>query len=153
MKNIARKLLCSCLAAILLCLSTVVPIVASDNSTVSSTVSPRYSHCASATITFTVADPGTAHVGVTYYGYTDTFVQAKVTVQIQKRFLGLFWKTVDIGYTNDKWIAYSSDVNGYFYNTFTVDGTGTYRANFTLEITGSDGTVDVIDETIEKKYS
>lgn len=153
MKNVTRKILCSCLAAILLCLSTVVPVVASGNAAVANEVNPRLSHCSSATLTFTVADPDTAHVGVTYYGYPDSFVQAKVTVQIQKRFLGLFWKTVDIGYTNNKWVAYSNDVNGYFYNTFTVDGTGTYRANFTLEITGSDGTVDVMEDTIESKYS
>jgi hypothetical protein len=36
-----------------------------------------------------------------------------------------------------------------FYNTFSVDDSGTYRAKFKVEIRGTDGTVDVIEDTIE----
>jgi len=39
---------------------------------------------------FRVLDPGEAHVGVTYNAKSDVFTQAKVTVKIQKKFLGLF---------------------------------------------------------------
>ncbi|MBQ2884477.1 MAG: hypothetical protein IJE43_12010 [Alphaproteobacteria bacterium] len=116
-------------------------------------VMPRFSNCSKCVVTFTVSDPNTAYVGVTYNAYSDTFVQAKVTVQIQKKFLGLFWTTVDIGYSNNEWVDYSSAVNGYFYNSFTIDGTGTYRANFVVEIEGKDGSVDVIEDSIERKYS
>ncbi len=116
-------------------------------------VTPRFSNCSKCVVTFTVSDPNTAYVGVTYNAYSDTFVQAKVTVQIQKKFLGLFWRTVDIGYSNNEWVDYSSAVNGYFYNSFTIDGTGTYRANFVVEIKGKDGSVDVIEDSIERRYS
>ena len=33
-----------------------------------------------------------------------------------------------------------------------LDGSGTYRAKFTLLITGNDGTVDTIEQVIESRY-
>ena len=150
MKNKVRKLSCICIASILMCFGMIVPAFAND---LPSKVTPRYSHCWDYSTSFTVTDPDTAYLVVRYNAIRDSFREAKITVQIQKRFLGLFWKTVDIGYTNDEWVAYSTDVNGYFNNTFTVDGKGTYRANITLEIKGNNGTSDVIEDTIERKYS
>ena len=51
-----------------------------------------------------------------------------------------------------EWNAYSTRVDGHLFNTFVLDGSGTYRAIFTLKITGNDGTVDTIEHTIESKY-
>ena len=117
------------------------------------TVTPRFTNCDQCNFIFRVLDPGEAHVGVTYYAKSNVFTQAKLTVKIQKKFLGLFWRTVDIGTTNDEWIAYSNDVYGEFYNCFNVDGTGTYRAVFCVEIYGTSGAVDTIENTIEYKYT
>lgn len=153
MKNKIKKLSCICLASILMCLGMIVPICADESENGTSSVSPRYAHCSDCIITFAVSDPDIASVAVQYYAYSATFREAKITVQIQKRFLGLFWKTVDIGYSDNKWVAYCYDTIGYFNNSFAVDGSGTYRANITVEIKGSDGTVDVIEKTVEKKYS
>ena len=116
-------------------------------------ISPRYTNCTYADSNFTVLDPGEAHISVTYNAKSDVFTYAKLTVKIQKKFLGLFWRTVDIGTTNDEWIAYSNDVYGEFYNYFNVDGTGTYRAVFCVEIYGTSGAVDTIENTIEYKYT
>ena len=117
------------------------------------TVTPRFTNCDQCNFIFRVLDPGEAHVGVTYFAKSNVFTQAKLTVKIQKKFLGLFWRTVDIGTTNDEWIAYSNDVYGEFYNYFSVDGTGTYRAVICLEIYGTSGAVDTIEDTIEYKYT
>ena len=116
-------------------------------------ISPRLTNCYQGNFSFTVIDPGEAHVGVTYAAKADVFTQAKLTVKIQKKFLLFFWQTVDIGTTNDEWVAYSSAINGQFYNYFPVDGTGTYRAVFSLEMSGTTGVVDVIEDTIEFKYT
>ena len=116
-------------------------------------VSPRYSNCNQSKFYFNVLDPGEAHISVTYNAKADVFTYAKLTVKIQKKFLALFWKTVDIGTTDNEWISYSYDVNGQFYNYFTVNGTGTYRAVFCLEIYGTSGVVDTIEDTIEFKYN
>lgn len=116
-------------------------------------VAPRWSNCNKYTFSFNVLDPGEAHISVSYIAESGVFVQAKSTVKIQKKFLGLFWTTVDIGTTNDEWVEYCTDVYGDLYNYFPVSGTGTYRAVFKLEITGTNGSVDVIEDTIEYKYS
>ena len=114
---------------------------------------PYWNNTNTCTFSFAVLDPGTAYVEAIYSAKAEAFTQAKLTVKIQKRCLGVFWKTVDIGLTDDEWISYCYDRNGEFYNSFAADGTGTYRAVFTLEIAGTGGETDVIEQTIEYKYS
>ena len=106
--------------------------------------SPRLSHMSNSSFTF-VADDGIGHVDVTYYGY-DSFVRADLKVELQKRFLLVFWKDVD------EWSASSTAMNGDFYHAFTLSDSGMYRAKFTLTVTGNDGTADVITDTIEDGY-
>ena len=152
MKKNVKKMMCM-IFALILAFSCTLPVAAQESSNNEIPVAPRLSHCSRCVTTFAVDDPGVATVAVRYSGYQATFVEAKVTIQIQKKFLGLFWKTVDIGYTNNEWIAYSNELSGSFHNTFSIDGTGTYRAKFKIEIRGTDGTVDVIEDVIERKYS
>ena len=114
-------------------------------------IAPCHAHLNESYMDFTVFD-GMADVGITYFGNASTFTQAQVTVKIQKRFLGIFWSTVDIGLPDNEWVAYNNNVSGSFYNTFPVDGTGTYRAKITLEVFGLTGVSDVIEETLEYKY-
>ena len=113
-------------------------------------VMPRWNNDGTCSFNFQVLSPGVAHVSAAYSG---SFTQAKLTVKIQKRFLGFFWSTVDIGEPDDEWVSYSSQSSGNFYHSFSVSGTGTYRAQFTLEVTGTDGTVDVMEETLEYTYN
>ena len=116
-------------------------------------ISPRLTNCNECEFTFKIIAPGEAHVLATYYAKPSVFTQAKLTVKIQKKVLGLFWTTVDIGTANNEWIAYSNSVNGNFYNYFNVDGTGTYRAVFRLEVYGTSGVVDTIENSLEYKYN
>ncbi len=114
-------------------------------------ISPLYANCDRYVAKFTVAD-GKAYVGVTYDGKPETFTQVKVTVQIQKKVYWFFWETVDIGLPNNEWVAYSDSLDGYFYQEFPINDTGKYRANFTLVFYGTDGTNDVIEDTIKCEY-
>ena len=107
-------------------------------------ISPRLSHADGANFSFSATSNG-GYVDVTYYGY-DSFVRADLTVTIEKRFLLVFWNDVS------SWSASSTELNGVFYNTLPLDGSGTYRATFTLTITGNDGTVDTIPSVIESSY-
>ena len=113
----------------------------------------RLDNCNGASMSFVVVDPGIADFVVSYEGNATTFVHAKLTVTFEKRFLGVFWRTVDIGTTNNEWVAFNGDLQGDFYDYVTMDGTGTYRANFKLEILGIDGSIDVIEESIDCRYS
>lgn len=107
-------------------------------------IEPRLSHVNSVDFTFTASEAG----GITLVrccGY-DSFERIDVNVKLQKRFLLVFWNDVD------EWNASSTDPYAILDHTFALNGTGTYRATFTVTVTGSDGTVDVITDTIEGKY-
>ena len=104
-------------------------------------INPRLSHMSDGAFSFAARD-NVGYIGVTYYGY-DSFVRADLNVKIQKRFLLVFWNDVY------EWNASSTEKNGDFYHEFDIEKSGTYRANFTLTVTGNDGTTDVITSTIE----
>ena len=107
-------------------------------------IMPRLSHMENGSFSFAATADG-GYVDVTYYGY-DSFVRADLTVKIEKSFLFFWWTEVST------WSASSTALNGVFYKTLPLDGRGTYRATFTLLITGNDGTVDTIEQVIESRY-
>ena len=155
MKKMFRLLFVMLLSGMLLCVS-VLPAYAmssangESNAVVlesSTGISPRLTNLSGASFGFGVYDPGDATFVVTYEGRSGSFSYAKLTVQVQKKFLGLFWRDVD------EWTGYCYDVSGRFYDSVPADGTGTYRALFTLEVYGSTGVTDVIENEIDCKYS
>ena len=107
-------------------------------------VSPCLSHADGANFTFSATANG-GYADVTYYGY-DSFVRADLTVKVEKSVWLFFWDEIGT------WSASSTEMNGDFFHTFTLDGSGKYRATFTLTITGNDGTVDTIPDVIESRY-
>ena len=121
-------------------------------SVLAASVTPRWTNCDQYAFTFTINDSGIAHVNINYTGDSNKFAEARLTVQLEKRFLLVFWNTVDIGYTNNEWTETSTKLLGNFYNAFQLSDKGTYRAVMTLEIVGKDGSVDVIEDKIEYKY-
>ena len=104
-------------------------------------INPRLSHTESGGFSFAAVD-NVGYIGVTYYGY-DSFVKADLNVKVQKRFLLVFWNDVY------EWNASSTELNGSFYHEFDIEKSGMYRAQFTLLVTGNDGTVDTVTSTIE----
>ncbi len=116
-------------------------------------VQPCYDNLNSVTTSFSVID-GRGYIAVTYYAYTDTFTYAKLYVKLQKQILGLFWQTVDISDPNDQWtgVCYEAQ-GGTFDPSFYVGGPGTYRVILKLEVYGTDGTVDVVNDTIKSSNS
>ena len=108
-------------------------------------ISPRLSHTEGANFSFSATANG-GYIDVTYYGYDDSFVRADLTVKIEKRFLFFFWTEITT------WSASSNEIEGHFANKFDLDGSGTYRATFTLKVTGNDGTVDTIEQVLESDY-
>ena len=137
MKKITKTLFAILLIAILG--MTNITVFASDEGP-----SPRLSHMNSGSFSFSATSNG-GYVDVTYYGY-DSFVRADLTVKVEKRFLLVFWN--DVG----EWSASSTEMDGHFYHTIPLDGSGTYRATFTLKVTGNDGTVDTITDVMEDSY-
>ena len=137
MKKITKTLVAVLLIAIL-SMANVTAFASTEGPT------PRFSHISKSDFSFSATSSG-GYTDVTYNGY-DSFVRAELTVKVQKRFLLVIWN--DVG----EWSASSTSTEGYFFHTFALNGSGTYRATFTLTITGNDGTVDTITEVIESKY-
>lgn len=138
MKKITKILVAVLLIAVLS--MTSITTFASDNA-----ISPRLSHTSNANFSFSATANG-GYIDVTYYGYDDSFVRADLTVKIEKQFLFFFWTEVAT------WSASNTDIEGEFYDTIPLDGSGTYRATFTLKVTGNDGTVDTIPFELEDSY-
>lgn len=115
--------------------------------------SPYLNNGINATTNFTISSSGRATVQVEYSGIKGTTTKVTSTIYLQKKILGLFWTTVDIGTTNDQWVDSSTRYEGYFIHSFQLESTGTYRAVFKVVFSGSGGADDVIEDKIEKKYS
>ena len=107
-------------------------------------IEPRLSHVQKVIFSFTASE-SVGQTTVMCYGI-DSFERIDVNVKLQKRFLLVFWSDVD------EWNASSTDPYAILAHTFALNGTGMYRATLTATVTGSDGTVDVITDTIESKY-
>lgn len=133
-----RKITKTLIAILLIAVLSMTNVVAFA---IEETIDPRLSHTGVGGFSFAAVD-NKGYIDVTYYGY-DSFVRADLNVKIQKRFLLVFWNDVY------EWNASSNTLNGHFYHEFNIEKSGTYRANFTLTVTGNDGTVDTIPLTIE----
>ena len=107
-------------------------------------INPRLSHMSNGRFSFSATANG-GYAEVTYNGY-DSFVRADLTIKVEKSFLFFFWSEVDT------WSSSSTEIEGYFFHTFNLTGSGTYKATFTLTVTGNDGTVDTITDVIEDSY-
>lgn len=129
------------LSCVLLCIS-IVPAYADSQPT------PRFTNIIECDMAFNVNGNG-ANFAVTYTAIEETFLQAKLTVKLEKKVLGLFWTQVGDTWTSD----YCYDYLGYIADTIPADGKGTYRATFKLTVYGNQGIADVIDHTIDAKYS
>lgn len=140
MKKVCRASFSVFLAIVVLCMG-IMPVFAMGDG-----ASTYLTNCSDAVMSFGVSD-GVASFYVSYTGREETFTHAKLTVQIQKKFLGLFWRDVA-----DEWVGYCTELYGDFYDDIPVDGHGTYRAVFTLDVHGNTGRVDVMEDTIEYMY-
>ena len=126
--------------SLLMCLASM-PVYATESE---NQIMPRLSHMADASFSFD-ATSSVGYISADYTGYSSSFVSARLTVTVEKRFLWAFWN--DVG----TWTATSTDIHGIFEHEMPLNGSGTYRATFVLEVTGTDGTVDVVDGVIENK--
>ena len=129
------------LSCVLLSMS-IVPAYADSQPT------PRYTNTIGCNMAFVVNANG-ANFSVSYQAVAATFLQAKLTVKLEKKVLGLFWTEVGDTWSSD----YCYDAVGHIADTIPADGKGTYRATFKLTVYGNQGIADVIDNTIEAKYS
>ena len=112
-----------------------------------SAVEARLTNSNNSVVTFTIEEStGIGHFSVSYAGRDGIFTYAKVTVKVQKRSLWFLW--IDV----DTWSETSTELQGNFYTSFVLEGSGTYKASYTLEFYGTGSEVDVIENSITDSY-
>ena len=139
-KQIKRFL--ACVLIVSLSIISLMPVSAAK--AFSGTVAPFYNNVASATATININSSGKLTIGYKYSGYSSITTKAVITTYIEKKTLGLFWKRVDIGKTNNEWI---DTINDYRYTgsrTHQLSSSGTYRVTVIYNIYGSGGSADKI---------
>lgn len=96
---------------------------------------------------FYINDSGKATVSISYDGYDDVTSNVKITTQLQKRFLLVFWTDVDGGY----WVDESSESSYTAVHTLSV-ATGTYRVQVEYLLYGTDGSVETVNDEAQYTY-
>ena len=97
---------------------------------------------------------------ITYDAEAEMFDYSRLTLGLQKRVLGLFWRDIPITVTermtdenitlsNGLWISENQALHSSFSDTIFVEKDGRYRVLFTLETFGVDGMVDIVERSIE----
>lgn len=109
------------------------------------TIVPRFSHLSTCNINFTASSAG-GQAFINYEADDTTFSRASINVKLQKKFLLFFWTDVS------EWNTTSTDCSDVLTHTFSLGGSGTYKAIFIVEIIGTDGTVDTVTKEIESSY-
>lgn len=96
---------------------------------------------------------GVASVSAYYDAKYSDFDYAKFTYKIQKKTFGFIWTTVDIGEPNNERTLYGYNMEQTLGLSYSISGTGTYRAVMKLEICATNGYVETINETKEVVYN
>lgn len=139
-------------ALLVLCLS-IIPIspvsaaIADGNE-----IMPLYNNVSSATANISINNSGKLTITYQYYGSSAVTTKAVITTYIEKKTLGLFWKRVDIGTTDDEWVdtKYDPSYNGS--RTYQLSSTGTYRVTVNYKIYGTGGSADEIKCQAQDSY-
>lgn len=108
-------------------------------------VTPRYNNVSNVTASVGINDSGKLSITYKYSGSPEITTKAVITTYIEKKFLGLFWKRVDIGTTDNKWV---DTIYDYIYagtRSHQLSSSGTYRVTIIYKIYGSGGSADEIE--------
>ena len=117
------------------------------NTSAYNTVSPRLDNCNSIKTDISINTSGVAQIMLRYYGNEENTAGGKITTQLQKRFLLVFWTDVDGGY----WVDESSESSYTAVHTLAVE-TGTYRVKVEYLLYGTDGSVETVNDEVQYTY-
>ena len=142
-----KKFFSLAVSIVVLFVSLSFPAYASQTSV--SKVEPRLNNTLTTSTDFYIEN-GVATVTLSYTGYQGVTTGATIETKLQKRFLLVFWKDVDIGVDGNVWVDEATGVS--YRNSHSVSvPSGTYRVQVEYEIRGTGGAADVITKEIEAK--
>ena len=133
------------LICLILCLGTLMGNHV--NTSAKSGISPYLENGDKTITNFSINSNGIAQVSIGYKGTEQITAGGKITTQLQKRFLLVFWTDVDGGY----WVDESSESSYTAVHTLAVQ-TGTYRVQVEYLLYGTDGSVETVNDEAEYTY-
>lgn len=140
-----RKIIKRTLATVLILCLSIIPLSPVSAATATpEEIMPLYNNVGSATATININSSGKLTIGYKYSGYSSITTKAVITTYIEKKTLGLFWKRVDIGTTDDQWVDTIKDYRYTGSRTHQLSASGTYRVTVIYKIYGSGGSADEI---------
>lgn len=107
-------------------------------------ITPYYNNTSTATTAASVSGAGLLSITNRFTGFPSLTTHAVIKTYVEKKFLGLFWNSVDIGQPNNEWVDTIYDYTYVGGHTFQLTSTGTYRVTAVYTIYGSGGDPDVI---------
>lgn len=137
---------------LVLCLSIVPFCSVSASAATQEEIMPLYNNVSNATANLGISDSGKMTINYSYVGSSGVTTKAVITTYIEKKTLGLFWKRVDIGTTNDEWV---DTINNYKYTgsrSYQLSSSGTYRVTIKFKIYGTGGSADEIERQVKASY-
>ena len=109
---------------------------------------PLSNNTSTCNATFNITAQGYATFTAKYCGYSGITTNGTITIQMQKKFLALFWRDVDDMY----WEYSSNNVNYEVANTIQLSNTGTYRIIVNFTVYGTGGSADTFEKILEAKW-
>ena len=125
------------LALLTLVMGVIVPLRNAEAAT-------TYNNTSSADLICSVNTSGTLQASLSVTGYKNKTTHISVELYVEKRILGIFWKKVDIGCTNNIWTDSTSNYCYTHVFSHSLTATGTYRVTATYTVSGTGGSDDVI---------
>ena len=147
-KQIKRFL--ACVLIVSLSIISLTPVSAAK--AFSGTVAPFYNNVSNATANLNISNSGKLEINYSYVGSSSITTKAVITTYIEKKTLGLFWKRIDIGKTNNEWVDTIYNYKHTGSRTHQLPSSGTYRVTVNFKIYGNGGSADEIERQKNISY-
>ena len=115
-------------------------------------ITPYYNNTSTVSGSLNINSTGLTTIQYRYIGIPDVTTKAVITSYLEKKTLGLFWRRVDIGNTNDEWVDTINKSSYSGSRTHQLSSTGKYRVTIVYTIYGSGGSADEITKQYESTY-
>lgn len=151
MTNIKKRpiFLVVSLLLVFTCIFTAVSIPASA---ATPDIMPCLNNALSAQSSVSISSTGVLTIKNKLQGIPGVTTKTVITTYVEKKVLGLFWKRVDIGQTNNQWVDTIYNDSYTSSHSVQLSSKGTYRITVKYEISGTGGAVDKIPYEITKTY-
>lgn len=117
-----------------------------------SEIMPMYNNTSCVSSNIGISSSGQLTIYYDYTGFPGKTSKAVITTYIERKTLGLFWKRVENGQTNNEWVDTKFGVDCSYFRVFQLPSSGTYRVTVTYQIYGSGGAADNIKCVMKDSY-